>query len=68
MWRIHVNVVDVFAVGGTAAEVTRLSEPLYDSLPPHSKVLSHVDVSLTGGGTTLSVGTLGSVQFGIIGD
>ena len=37
-------------------------------MSPCPNVLSNVDVNLTGGGSTMSVGSLGPVQLGISGD
>ena len=48
--------------------ITMLSESVYDSMSPCPKVLSNVDVNLAGGGSNMSVDSLGPVQLGIDGD
>ena len=45
-----------------------LSESVYDSMSPCPKVLSYVDRNLAGGGSNMSVGSLGPVQLAIGGD
>ena len=49
-------------------EITILSESVYDIMSPCPNVLSNVDVNLAGGGSTMSVGSLGPVQLEIDGD
>ena len=68
-WRIPVKVNGVMISLRLSItqqkSITMLSESVYDSMSPCPKVLSYVDRNLAGGGSNMSVGSLGPVQLGI---
>lgn len=66
-WRIPVTIcgVVVNAVVDTAAELTIISQNVYDKLPWRTELDFHNNVNLAGGGATMSVGFMGNVDLEI---
>lgn len=58
---VKVNDVPVSAVVDTAAEITIVAQSIYDQMSPRPEIISSKDVSLAGGGETMTVGSLGDI-------
>lgn len=58
---VKVNDVPVSAVVDTAAEITIVAQSIHDQMSPRPEIISSKDVSLAGGGETMTVGSLGDV-------